>query len=294
MDQIIHCKLISMRILYSLLSVLIALNGFAQTQQNINNNSGTVSNLINQIDSIRFNSTTNQMEVILQSGSNESHSLGEINNVTFNTTAVAPCGGIDTITDVEGNVYTLVEIGNQCWFRENLKTTKFVDGSEIPYVLNQTTWNSATTPARQYPNSNDVALGYAIGFLYNWYTVEDPRVLCPIGSHVPTDSEWTELVNYLGGDTVAGGKLKMAGNEYWQSPNTGATNSSGFNGLPGGAIRPLDGFNWTFQNGFWWTSSLSDDATPSPIWWRAYYISDFIFRGINSKKYGMSVRCIKD
>ena len=283
-----------MKIFYSLLIVLIMSKGYSQTQQNINTNSGTVSNWINQIDSIRFNSYTNEMEVILQSGSNESHALGEINNVTFSTTAVAPCGGQDTITDVDGNVYTLVEIGNQCWFRENLKTTKFVDGSEIPYVLDQITWNNATTPARRYPNSNNVALGYEIGFLYNWYTVEDPRVLCPIGSHVPTDAEWAELVNHLGGDSVAGGKLKMAGPEYWQSPNTGATNSSGFNGLPGGAIRPLDGFNWTFQNGFWWTSTLSDDATPGPIYWRAYYISEEIFTGVYSKKWGFSVRCIKD
>ena len=283
-----------MKIFYSLLIVLIASKGYSQTQQNINTNSGTVSNWINQIDSIRFNSYTNEMEVILQSGSNESHALGEINNVTFSTTAVAPCGGQDTITDVDGNVYTLVEIGNQCWFRENLKTTKFVDGSEIPYVLDQITWNNATTPARRYPNSNNVALGYEIGFLYNWYTVEDPRVLCPIGSHVPTDAEWAELVNHLGGDSVAGGKLKMAGTEYWQSPNTGATNSSGFNGLPGGAIRPLDGFNWTFQNGFWWTSTLSNDATPGPIYWRAYYISEEIFTGVYSKKWGFSVRCIKD
>jgi uncharacterized protein (TIGR02145 family) len=283
-----------MKIFYSLLIVLIALKGYSQTQQNINTNSGTVSNWINQIDSIRFNSGTNQMEVILQSGSNESHALGDINNVTFSTIAIAPCSGQDTITDVDGNVYTLVEIGNQCWFRENLKTTKFVDGSEIPYVTDQTAWNSATTPARRYPNNNDVALGNAIGLLYNWYTVEDPRVLCPTGSHVPTDAEWTELVNYLGGDSVAGGKLKMAGTEYWQSQNTGATNSSGFNGLPGGAIRPLDGFVWTFQNGFWWTSSLNDDAEPFPIWWRAYYMSDEIFRGVNSKNWGFSVRCIKD
>ena len=283
-----------MKIFYSLLIVLIASKGYSQTQQNINTNSGTVSNWINQIDSIRFNSNTNQMEVILQSGSNESHALGDINNVTFSTIAIAPCGGQDTITDVDGNVYTLVEIGNQCWFRENLKTTKFVDGSEIPYVLDQITWNNATTPARRYPNSNNVALGYEIGFLYNWYTVEDPRVLCPIGSHVPTDAEWAELVNHLGGDSVAGGKLKMAGTEYWQSPNTGATNSSGFNGLPGGAIRPLDGYNWTFQNGFWWTSTLSDDATPGPIYWRAYYISEEIFTGVYSKKWGFSVRCIKD
>lgn len=283
-----------MKIFYSLLIVLIVSKGYSQTQQNINTNTGTVSNWINQIDSIRFNSVTNQMEVILQGGSNESHALGDISNVTFSTNAVAPCGGQDTITDVDGNVYTLVEIGNQCWFRENLKTTKFVDGSEIPYVTDQTAWNSATTPARRYPNNNDVALGNAIGLLYNWYTVEDPRVLCPTGSHVPTDVEWTELVNHLGGDSVAGGKLKMAGTEYWQSPNTGATNSSGFNGLPGGAIRPLDGFVWTFQNGFWWTSSLNDDADPFPIWWRAYYLSDEIFRGVNSKKWGFSVRCIKD
>lgn len=283
-----------MKIFYSLLIVLIVSKGYSQTQQNINTNSGTVSNWINQIDSIRFNSNTNEMEVILQSGSNESHALGDINNVTFSTIIVAPCGGQDTITDVDGNVYTLVEIGNQCWFRENLKTTKFVDGSEIPYVLDQITWNNATTPARRYPNSNNVALGYEIGFLYNWYTVEDPRVLCPTGSHVPTDAEWAELVNHLGGDSVAGGKLKMAGTEYWQSPNTGATNSSGFNGLPGGAIRPLDGFNWTFQNGFWWTSTLSDDATPGPIYWRAYYISEEIFTGVYSKKWGFSVRCIKD
>lgn len=283
-----------MKIFYALFLCLAAAIGYSQTQQNVNKNSGTVSNWITQIDSIRFNSNSNEMEIILQGGSIESHVLGEINNVTFSTITIAPCGGQSSVSDVEGNVYPLVEIGNQCWFASNLKTTQFDDGSEIPFVTNQTAWNTATTPARRYPNDNDVALGNAIGLLYNWFAVEDPRRLCPVGWHVPSDAEFVELVNYLGGDSIAGGKLKMADTEYWQSPNTGATNTSGFNGLPGGAIRPLDGFVWTYQNGFWWTTTLSIEADPDPIWWRAYYDSDAIFTGNNDKQWGMSVRCIKD
>lgn len=168
-----------MKIFYALFLCLAAAIGYSQTQQNVNKNSGTVSNWITQIDSIRFNSNSNEMEIILQGGSIESHVLGEINNVTFSTITIAPCGGQSSVSDVEGNVYPLVEIGNQCWFASNLKTTQFDDGSEIPFVTNQTAWNTATTPARRYPNDNDVALGNAIGLLYNWFAVEDPRRLCP-------------------------------------------------------------------------------------------------------------------
>ena len=119
--------------------LFLCLSAYSQTNQNINKTSGTVSNPINQIDSIRFNLLTNQMEVVLQSGV-ETHGLSEITNVTFSTSLTNGCGGITSVTDIDGNVYPVVEIGNQCWTKENLKTTKYADGSVIPNVTSDSQW----------------------------------------------------------------------------------------------------------------------------------------------------------
>ena len=136
------------------------------------------------------------------------------------------------VTDIDGNVYQTVTIGTQVWMVENLKTTRYIDGTAIPLDTNSSTWGGLTTPG--YCWYNDSAIyGNTYGALYNWYAVNTGK-LAPAGWHVPTDSEWTVLTTYLGGETVAGGKLKDTGTTYWQSPNTGATNASGFLALPGG------------------------------------------------------------
>lgn len=131
------------------------------------------------------------------------------------------------IIDADNNVYNTVNIGTQTWMVENLKTTKFRNGEDIPYY--------SKTSSRGYCWYNDDA-GYknTYGAIYNYYTTADSRSICPPGWHIPSDDEWTTLINYLGGESVAGGKLKEAGTTHWTSPNTGATNLTGFTALPGG------------------------------------------------------------
>ncbi len=129
-----------------------------------------------------------------------------------------------TVSDIEGNTYKTIKIGTQTWMAENLKTTKYKDGSEIPNITNNGDYDNNPANSETY------------GRLYNWYTVDDDKGVCPEGWHVPDDAEYTVLTDYLGGESVAGGKMKETGTEHWNSPNTGATNESGFTGLPRGVF----------------------------------------------------------
>jgi len=195
-----------------------------------------------------------------------------------------------TVTDIDGNVYPTVLIENQFWMAENLKTTRFADGSVIPNVTDGNVWEQLTTPAWcNYNNSsaNDIIYGK----LYNWFTVSDPRNVCPAGWHAPTDAEWTTLTNFLGGQTVAGGKMKST--TGWPSPNTGATNESNFSGLPGGYRGVnLGTFGNVGTNGYWWSSS---ENAPTTAWLRyLYYGYGNADRGTFTKQAGLSVRCLRD
>jgi len=270
--------------------LLLCLSAYSQTNQNINKTSGTVFNPINQIDSIRFNLLTNQMEVVLQSGV-ETHALTEITNVTFSASALNGCsGGINTVTDIDGNIYPIIEIGNQCWTKENLKTTKYADGSVIPNVTSDSQWTGLTTGA--WANYENSAVNDAVyGKLYNWYTVADPRNVCPTGWHVPTDAEWRTLTDFLGEELVVGGKMKST--TGWQAPNTGATNESGFSGLPGGGLFNFNGtFNDVGYIGYWWSSS---EFFTSIAWYRSLAYDDVVTgRDANFKHWGFSVRCLRD
>ncbi|MDZ7633244.1 MAG: fibrobacter succinogenes major paralogous domain-containing protein [Bacteroidales bacterium] len=139
----------------------------------------------------------------------------------------------ETVTDSDGNVYKTLVIGTQIWLAENLKTTKFNDGSQIPFVSEETSWVATlTTPGYCYYDNN-TANKSVYGGLYNWYAVETGK-LCPKGWHVPSDAEWTTITNLFGGESVAGNALKEKGTAHWTSPNDGATNESGFTALPGG------------------------------------------------------------
>jgi uncharacterized protein (TIGR02145 family) len=195
-----------------------------------------------------------------------------------------------SVTDTDGNVYHTVTIGTQVWMAENLKTTKYNDGSPIPLVTASATWASLTTPGYCWYNDSST-YGNTYGALYNWYAVNAGK-LAPTGWHVPTDSEWEVLGNYLGGDNVAGGPLKEAGTTHWSFPNTGATNTSGFSALPGGC-RSYDGpFNYIGFSGYWW-SSTAYGATNA--WYRhMYYSNANVFRFYDSYTSGFSVRCVKD
>ena len=196
-----------------------------------------------------------------------------------------------TLTDVEGNVYKTVTIGSQTWMAENLKSIKLNDGTAIPLVTDNNKWSNLTSPAYCYYLNDSANYKYQFGALYNWYTVETNK-LCPAGWHVPSDAEWTTLNTYLGVDSIAGGKLKATGNNYWYSPNTYATNSYGFNALPCGYRF----YNGSFQNfgysGNWWTSSV---YLSGYAYYRYLTYSDGkLGRNFYDKIYGFSVRCVKD
>ena len=201
-----------------------------------------------------------------------------------------------TISDIDGNIYNTVTIGTQIWTTENLKTTNYSDGSPIIYEAIDSIWGGLTSAAFSTYN-NDSTKTVEFGNLYNYYAVIDSRNLCPSGWHIPSDSEWTTLINYLGGDSVAGGKMKEIGLTHWQFSNTGADNSSGLTVIPAGYRYSNYGFN---KGGFHglngnaaiWTSTSSSDSTSLA---KYFYPGSASVGYLNqSNSYGMSVRCISD
>jgi uncharacterized protein (TIGR02145 family) len=209
--------------------------------------------------------------------------------ITFLSQGLVPA----TFTDFDGNVYHAVVIGTQTWMVENLKTTKYRNGDQIPNVTVNTSWQGLTTGAYCWYNNDAATFKATYGALYNWYSVADSRNIAPTGWHVPTDAEWTTLTDYLGGTTIAGGKLKETGTAHWRTPNTDATNSSGFTALPGGGRTYNAGtFLGVGNNGYWWSSTASD-ATDA--WNRyLYYSWANASRYDNWRQNGFSVRCVRD
>jgi uncharacterized protein (TIGR02145 family) len=200
----------------------------------------------------------------------------------------------EQIIDVDGNLYNTITIGDQVWMEENLKTTRYNDGTPIPMVENYDEWAELTLPAYCWYN-NDSLNGVEFGALYNGYVIESEK-LCPEGWHVPTDEEWKALETAVGGADVAGGALKEAGTDFWKTPNTGASNNSGFSARPGG-YRSYDGpFNLKRTYGFWWTSSLKSwyGAPPRFLYREIRYNGQDIRMNISEKGSGLSVRCIKN
>jgi len=161
------------------------------------------------------------------------------------------------ITDIDGNTYKTVVIGKQGWMAENLNVSKYRNSDPIPQVQDEDEWAELTTGAWCY-YENETENGKIYGKLYNWYAVNDPRSLAPKGWHIPNIDEWGILIDYLGGEDVIGGKMKESGTTHWNSPNTDATNESGFTALPGGSRDSLDGiFNHIGYYGLWWSSTES-------------------------------------
>jgi len=184
-----------------------------------------------------------------------------------------------------------VTIGSQIWTRCNLGITTYRNGDVIPQVTDPTQWSNLTTGAWCYYD-NDPSTEAKYGKLYNWYAVNDLRGIAPTGYHVPSDAEWTVLTDYLGGESVAGGKMKKAGTAYWNAPNTDATNSSGFTGLPGGYRNDDGSFYSIGFYGYWWSST---EVNTNDAWFR--YLDGTngdAFRSYYSKEDGLSVRLIKD
>lgn len=168
-----------------------------------------------------------------------------------------------SLTDIDGNVYPVVKIANKHWISKNLDVTHYKNGDTIPQVQDPAAWASLTTGAWCY-YENQTTNGTTYGKLYNWYAMNDPRGIAPEGWHVPTDDEWVAMIDSLGGSSVAGGKLKAT--TLWDSPNTAATNSSGFTGFPGGARLPAGTFDYKGRWGQWWSSTPSQMSTDLGIY----------------------------
>lgn len=202
-----------------------------------------------------------------------------------------------TETNVTGELIARnIRIGTQVWMTKNLNVSHYRNGDRIPQVNDPDKWAALTTGAWCWYN-NDSANCSIYGKLYNWYAVHDPRGLAPNGWHIPSDAEWTTLTDYLGGESVAGGKMKStgtieAGTGLWHAPNTDATNSSGFTGLPG-ASRGIDGwFDGIGTFGHWWSSS---EFNTNQVWRRSLFSGNGnIYREYVLKPAGFSVRCLRD
>ena len=206
------------------------------------------------------------------------------------TTIVPP--PVNTVTDIDGNVYNTVTIGIQVWMVENLKVTKYRNGDPIANVTDNTAWKGLTTGAYCW-YGNDAANKVTYGALYNWYAVNDSRNIAPVGWHVPTEAERDMLDNFLGGASVAGGKLKEAGTSHWGSPNTGASNSSGFTALPAGyRISGTGAFDKLTWHTYLW-SSTQDDATTA-FRRQLKFDSEGVATFYSDKKSGFSIRLVKD
>ena len=215
----------------------------------------------------------------------------------INFTSIGSPVGVfqNNISDVEGNTYKTVTIGTQTWMAENLKVSKYSDGTTIPNITDNTQWSDLTTGAWSYYN-NDVANNAKYGKLYNWYAVSKTsngnKNVCPTSWHVPTDAEWTVLTDYLGGLTVSGGKMKEVGTTSWNSPNTDATNTSLFSALPGGYRRYNGSYKSVGSYGLWWSST---EMSTGSAWLRNLGNGNGdAFRDVSGKEDGLSVRCLRD
>jgi uncharacterized protein (TIGR02145 family) len=193
-------------------------------------------------------------------------------------------------------VYKTIVIGTQEWMAENLNTSIYRNGDAIPTGLDDATWSTNISGAWSYYN-NDPSNACPYGKLYNWYACADARHLCPSGWHMPNDDEWTTLMDFLGGETVAGGKMKTVGNYVegtglWFIPNAEATNLSGFSGVPGGFRSNVAGYDYFTGDGKWWSADEFNSSS-APSHYLSYIAGGFYIESF-SKHYGLSVRCLRD
>jgi len=227
---------------------------------------------------------------------NNSNSITCVDNPNINFTSIGtPVGKFsDCIKDIDGNVYKTVTIGTQTWMAENLKTSKYNDGSSIPNVKDSLEWSKLTTGAWCYYN-NDVANNAKYGKLYNWYSVSKisngSKNVCPSGWHVPSENDLTVLTDYLGGESIAGGKMKEIGTSSWIESNNTANNLSLFSFIPCGAREANGKFNHlSYFGGFYMSTESDGEGLHSVFSYKEVWI------GIDEdpKKGGLSIRCLKD
>lgn len=194
------------------------------------------------------------------------------------------------VTDIDGNEYQTVKIGTQTWMKENLKVSRYNNGDSIPTGLDNRQWQTTQAGAfaifNNQKENNDI-----FGKIYNWYVVQDERNVCPIGWHVPSQEEWTSLENFLGGEEIAGSKMKAVSN-LWRGSSKNITNEGGFSGLPAGSRFASGGYGSMFQVGCW---AMDDNRNLGS----GFFVvivdwGDFSGKGSEMINRGFSVRCIKD
>ena len=190
----------------------------------------------------------------------------------------------ETIKDVDGNKYKIVTIGTQIWMAENLKTTKFNDGEDIPLITSNDTWAALTIAGYCWYNNDEATYKATYGALYNWFTVSTGK-LCPAGWHVPTNLDWDTLL-----EATEGGMIKETGTTHWISPNAGATNKFGFTALPGGYRSGKGGdFFGIGEKAYWWSGNKMICYTN-----HSDNIIGLKWLFNNTEQYGQSIRCVKD
>jgi uncharacterized protein (TIGR02145 family) len=208
-------------------------------------------------------------------------------NPTMSTIAFNPDLTYGSVNDIDNNIYKTITIGTQTWMAENLKTTKYNDGTPIAFLPAESFWNVEDTAGYCWYNNDSIVYGG----IYNWQAVNSNK-LCPVGWHVPSDDEWTVLTTYLGGAETGGSKLMEAGVGHWATPNTSLTNETGFTALPGGYRNYYGDFGNIKLYGYWWAST---ESSASYAYCRLiYYSFNNIGRTNTNKKSGLSVRCLLD
>lgn len=221
---------------------------------------------------------------------NEYSFTTHVTGINFNSSLV-----YGNLTDISGKTYKTIQIGSQVWMAENLKTTQYYDGTPIPLVTDNATWQNLLTPAYCWFDNNQDFYENIYGAYYNWFAVASGK-LCPIGWHVPSDTEWQHLVDFLGGNNTAGSKIKETGTNNWVTANSDALNSSGFTGLPGGLRGSLDGlFSGQGTFGGWWSSTEIDPSPLSAAWCRWIHADTAVIAHSQVFKIdGFNVRCLED
>lgn len=223
---------------------------------------------------IRFNETTNDFE-------------------GWNGTFWASLTGLPqgSVTDVDGNDYQTIVIGGQEWMLSNLRVSRYSNEDFMPNVTVTSAWGDLETGAYCWYFNDGPTYQVPYGRLYNGYAVEDARGICPTGWKVASEADWLTLINYVGGADLAAGALKEAGFTHWQSPNTDASNVSGFTALPGGIRSTAGSFSNIETHGNWWTTTPDFDNL---TYMRMNYLSNSVTMTGHLKEVGMSVRCIKN
>jgi uncharacterized protein (TIGR02145 family) len=221
--------------------------------------------------------------------------VSEIDRITYDGSgqvqAQPVAGGVDTVTDIDGNVYKTVRIGSQTWMAEDLRVTKFNDGAMIPLVETEDNWKVLESAAYCWYDNKKTDPRGTFGVLYNGFTVER-GYLCPSGWRVPTVEDWDMLFKECGSAGLAGSKLKASGSSYWDVSNSTSTNDYGFSAFGTGYRTSQGKFNFRGGTGIWWTSTSATYSNNSTI--AMYFNIASAVKGSFPKGQGACVRCVKD